>query len=813
MRLAATVFLLLSLSAPSRSSSATRSAHDSYEALNKLRLDPAAGYQIGPANRIELRRGDAKISFDEGRLIFFSPLDGEVSGVVFAGRGHVLALPRETIEKQQLGRFLGAPILDQDFASGYFRFTDDTARDLLRQLHAAALAPLSDDAAIARWEPILARLNPLHSLRIVSGTLLATPRPFFYANLDGIATGPFDLLFDTMRMEPFLLGQGRKIDGAEHYDIWASYRLPGSISPAPNFHAVRYALHTTILADHSLDSTATVTIRAEAASDGLLTFALSRSLNVDHVTDASGQALEFFQNQGMTPRERSVRGNDYIYVVLPKVPPPNSEFSIRFRYRGGIIDDAGNDVLFVGARESWYPRLGDSADFALYDLTLRWPRKLVLIATGTKIDEREEGDSRIGHWQTEKPVSVAGFNLGEYASNSVATANYSIDVYANRQLEQELMKRLERAPDAQISTHMGSRGPEEGITQSVPQISLPPPSPAAALKQLGKQIDLSIRFYEGYSGPFPFRTLSVSQIPGTFGQGWPGLLYVSTYSFLPSEAQRRAGLTSSGQEQFSELVPFHEVAHQWWGNIVGWSNYRDQWIDEAIANYLALLFAATRKTPDHTLRVWLQRYRQNLVEKSPNADEPAGDIGALALGVRLDSSKSPHAYEDLIYSKGAWVIHMLRQMLRQPGPQPDARFNALLHTLVTKYAYRALSTQDLRREVEAVMTPSMDLEGGHSMEWFFEQWVQGTGIPHYQAEFSVHKSDSGYTIRGKLLQSGVPNSFIARVPLYIGSAPGHSVLLGTVVAAGPETPFHFTSPTPARKLLIDPQLTLLCTTE
>jgi hypothetical protein len=213
------------------------------------------------------------------------------------------------------------------------------------------------------------------------------------------------------------------------------------------------------------------------------------------------------------------------------------------------------------------------------------------------------------------------------------------------------------------------------------------------------------------------------------------------------------------------------------------------------------------------LRVWLQRYRQNLVEKSPNADEPAGDIGALALGVRLDSSKSPHAYEDLIYSKGAWVIHMLRQMLRQPGPQPDARFNALLHTLVTKYAYRALSTQDLRREVEAVMTPSMDLEGGHSMEWFFEQWVQGTGIPHYQAEFSVHKSDSGYTIRGKLLQSGVPNSFIARVPLYIGSAPGHSVLLGTVVAAGPETPFHFTSPTPARKLLIDPQLTLLCTTE
>ena len=130
--------------------------------------------------------------------------------------------------------------------------------------------------------------------------------------------------------------------------------------------------------------------------------------------------------------------------------------------------------------------------------------------------------------------------------------------------------------------------------------------------------------------------------------------------FFSTETQRRAGLCSTGQEHFSELVPFHEVAHQWWGNIVGWSSYRDQWIDEAIANYLALLFADTRKNPDHTLRVWLQRYRQQLVEKAPSADEPAGDIGALALGFRLNSSKSPYAYEDVIYSKGAWVIHMLR---------------------------------------------------------------------------------------------------------------------------------------------------------
>jgi len=183
------------------------------------------------------------------------------------------------------------------------------------------------------------------------------------------------------------------------------------------------------------------------------------------------------------------------------------------------------------------------------------------------------------------------------------------------------------------------------------------------------------------------------------------------------------------------------------------------------------------------------------------------------LGTRLNSSKSPSAYEEIVYSKGSWVIHMLREMLRQPGAKnPDARFISLLQTLVTKYAYRALSTDDLRHEVEAVMTPGMDLEGGRSMEWFFEEWVRGTGIPHYRVEFTAHHTENGYQIRGKLFQTGVPRSFIARVPLY-SSGAGHGTLLGTVVAAGPETSFHFDTPNLPRKIVVDPHMTLLCTSQ
>lgn len=810
MRVGGSGFALWCLLAPAAFPAAERSPHELYDAINALRVDSSNVYLISPANRIELRRGDAVISFEEGALAFFLPLDGRVTGAVFSGHGHVLAAPRDPVEKQQMGRFLGAPVLDQDFVNAYLRFTDDTVDELLHQFRTSNLTPQANASITAQWEPALAQLNPRHTLRILLDLLSPDPRPGFYAGLDGTSTGPFDVVLDTRREEQFLLGQISNSGGKAYYDVWTSHRVADIPVRPAGFRALRYSIETSILPNNSLDATATVQLRAETA-ERVQAFQLSRALTVDRVTGEHGEPLAFFQNEGMSLQERSTHGNDFLYVVLREATEPHKEFALHFHYRGNVIEDAGNGVLFVGARESWYPHLGDASDFASYELTIRWPRKLRLVATGSKLDEREEGDFRIGRWKTENLVSVAGFNLGDYASSSVSSGDHSIDLYANRQLEEGLKNRLSASTSDVVAVPSATfRAPSAGISPAVPVFT---PSPADTLKQLGKEIDSSIRFYETFSGPFPLHNLSVSQIPGTFGQGWPGLLYVSTFSFLNPEAQQRAGLTTTSQEHFTELVPYHEVAHQWWGNVVAWSGYHDQWIDEAISNYLALLFADTKKNPEHTLHVWLSRYRHQLTEKSTNSAEPVGDIGALTLGVRLNSSKSPSAYEQVIYSKGSWIIHMLREMLRQPGSKnPDARFTALLQKLVAKYAYRALSTDDLRHEVESVMTPGMDLEGGRSMEWFFEEWVRGTGIPHYRVEFTSHRVENGYLIRGKLLQTGVPRSFIASVPLYAANGAGRT-FIGTVVAAGPETSFHFQTPNPPHRILIDPQMTLLCTTE
>lgn len=780
-----------------------RSPRDQVAALNALRLDPAAVFKLNPANRIELRRGDIQFAFDEGWLAFFLPLDGRVSGVVFSGRGHILAAPRDVVEKQQLALFLGAPILDQEFYSAYLRFTDDTPDDLHRQFKSVGVAAEQNEELLRRWNPIIAQFNPIHAMRLLADTLTEHPRPYFYAGLDGGPSGPFDVIFDQDREEPVLIGQVTKTDAGSFYNVWASYRLPGISPRPPAFHALSYSIDTSIQPDNSVSGSTAIRIRSDLAGERLISLQLSRDLDVDSVTGKDGQALVSFHNNDLAG-DRGTASNDSLYVVIPP-PLPGEEFTLHVRYHGKVIRDSGNGVLFVGDRDSWYPRLGSNADFASYDLTMRWPRRLRLTATGTKLDEHEDGDFRVAHWRAQKPLSVAGFNLGDYVFASFPAGSYSVDVYANRQLEQALLNRL-HPPGSDLfppaSTPFGY--PIRRDRMEMPPIQ---PSPADALKQLGKEIDSSISFYERYCGPFPFSQLSVSQIPGTFGQGWPGLLYLSTYSFLPAQAQLRAGLSSNAQEHFTDLVPFHEVAHQWWGNLVGWSSYRDQWIDESFANYLALLFADSQKNPDHKLRVWLERYRNQLTQVPPGANLPPADFGSLTLGSRLFSSKFPDGFERIIYAKGSWVVHMIREMLREPGAtDPDGRFIALMQTLLSKYSYKGLSTEDLQRELESVMTPAMDIEGNHSLDWFFDEYVRGVGIPHYHLEYDVHRNEKGYLVRGKIYQTGVPRSFVAPVPLY--AADG--AYLGRVIAGGPETPFHLFARKPPGKIAVDPHMTLLC---
>jgi len=787
----------------------TSEPHALYQALNDLRPDAARVYSV---HELNLRRDVVSFTFTEGKLAFLQPLGGRVTGAVFTGRGHVLATPRDRGERRSLAQFLGVPILDQSFSRAYLRFTDETAAEIEEQLKSAGSEPESDVEISGAWNTVAGRFAPPHSLRIMLDVLSEHPLPYFYALLQSDSMGAFDVLIDDRREEQVLIGQPRLANGTPTYDVWASFRAQNAPAvPVEIFAPLDYRVDSTITNDLSVEGKTTLHLMAVRGGERVIPLELSRKLGVEEVRLEDGQPLTYFQNEDLGRRDILRRGNDAVLVVLPERALAGQQFHVQVTYRGSVITDAGNGVEYVGERETWYAHIGGGDNFVPFDLSFRWPKRFTLVATGTKIESHEDSDSKTGRWRSDAPFSVAGFNLGEYKMEHAADRP-KIQVYANQQLEDAIVARLAlETPPPSLPSIFDQPSPQMQTTIVPPP---PPPSPAAVLKHLGAEVLDSIHFYEKLNGAFPFDHLDVAQIPGSFGQGWPGLVYLSTLAFLPPEAQERAGLGEWAQGEARDLMPFHEVAHQWWGNVAGAASYRDTWIQEGMANYLSLLYTDSKKPGNHRLTAWLEHYRAELITKVPGSTETVEESGPLSLGGRLGSSKTPDAYSTVIYGKGTWVIHMLHEMLRDPSAKedPDARFRKFLSSILTDYRFRALSTSDFQREVERQMTPGMDLEGTHRMDWFFDQWVRQTGIPHYTVKFEVKTHGNEFLVTGRLEQNGVDDVFTAAVPLY-ASRPGiKSENLGVVITTGPETRFHFVSRIRPTRILIDPRLTLLCHT-
>jgi hypothetical protein len=780
-----------------------------YEALNNLRPDGARVYAV---KDLTLRRDVVSFTFTQGKLAFLEPLGGRITGAVFSGRGQVIATPHERGERRSLAQFIGVPILDQPFSDAYVRFSDDTAAELQRQLAQDGVEPVSDPDFTTHWDPLAAGLAPTHSLRTMEDWLAAEPIPYFYVLLQTATAGPVEVSVDFRRDEQVTIGQPRFTDGARTYDMWASFRAENSPAEKTEpFLPLDYRVDSTIAEDLSLQGKTTLHLRAGRTGERIVSLELSRHLTVDEIQGEDGQPLPYFQNDELSRRDAARRGNDFILAVLPAGKPAGADFHLQISYHGAVIADAGNGAYFVGERGAWFAHIGGE-HFTPFDLTFHWPKRLTLVATGTESEAREDAETRSGRWQSQTPFPTSGFNLSQYQMASTASQP-RIQVYANKELEQAIMARLQTgAPNAVPPPSMLDHY-KDTDRLSGPADQLPAPSPTSALKQLGASVQDSIRFFENVNGAFPFDHLDVAQIPGSFGQGWPGLVYLSTLAFLPPETQERAGLNEWAQSQARDLMPFHEVAHQWWGNLTGAASYRDVWIQEAMANYLALWYADSKKPGQHRLTGWLEHYREELTAKAPGTDHLIEDAGPLVLGPRLGSLKVPDAYSTLIYGKGTWVMHMLREMLRDrgapSGKDPDARFRELLRAVLAEHRFRPLSTAEFQHAVEQHMTPAMDLEGTRRMDWFFDQWVRGTDLPRYTVKFEVKPRGDAFLVTGRLEQLGTEDAFTAPVPLYAVRMAGKPERLGVVVTTGPETRFQFESRTRPTRIVIDPNLTLL----
>jgi hypothetical protein len=790
----------------------TSDPHTLFRQLNELRVDSSKVYTV---HELSLGRDVARFTFMEGTLAFLQAVDGRISGAVFTGHGHVIALPHEAGERRSLVRYLGVPILDQTFSKAYLRFTDDSAAELLRQINSDGVDVVAKPEFAEQWDKLAPALAPTHSLRIMVDWLASEPAPYFYALLEGDQTGTFEVLVDPRREEEVLIGQTHLTASGPTYDTWASFHSRETSAGAKQtFVPVSYAVDSTIGEDLSLDGKTTVKLKAVRAGERVVALELSRNLAVKQVELDDGRALPFFQNADMGVRDALKLGNDMVLVVLPEAAPEGREFNVAAEYKGSVIADAGNGVKYVGERGAWYAHTG-GIDFVPFELTFRWPKRLTLVATGTNVETRDEGEWKTGRWRSGQPFSVAGFNLGEYKSAAVAGPP-EVAVFANSQLENAISEKI-KANTATAETMVGNSAdapnpdPYSIPREQPPAMASIPPSPANVLKQLGRDVADSVQYFEKINGAYPFDHLNVAQIPGMFGQGWPELVYLSTYAFLPDETQHLAGMNDWGIHEARELMPFHEVAHQWWGNVAAAQSYRDAWLQEGMANYLALRYADSRKPGEHRMARWLEHYRTELLSKDPGSNQELNDAGPLSLGARLVSMQQPHAYDVIVYGKGTWVIDMLAEMFHDPNAKdPDGTFDVLLQDVLKQYRFRAISTADFERIAEHHMTPSMDLEQSGRLSWFFDEWVNRARIPSYSITFNTKPRGREFQISGTIVQEGVDDTFTERVPLYISRTGSKPEMLGDVITTGPETSFRFIAKFRPNKVVIDPNHTILC---
>ena len=151
-------------------------------------------------------------------------------------------------------------------------------------------------------------------------------------------------------------------------------------------------------------------------------------------------------------------------------------------------------------------------------------------------------------------------------------------------------------------------------------------------------------------------------------QGWPGLIFLSSYAYLQPEQLHAMNLSPADAIIYSEVMMPHELAHQWYGDQVSWASYHEQWLLEALANYCSLLLLERSRPAD--VQLTLENYRQILASKSKEGRRIV-EAGPVTLGVRLSSSHFPNGYEIITYGRGTWLIHMLRWMLRDASRTPS----------------------------------------------------------------------------------------------------------------------------------------------
>jgi hypothetical protein len=753
--------------------------HQNVDALYRTLRD-AAIEDVYAVENLVLQRDAGVLTLKKGSIGFIAPQMGRDTVAVFYGEGDFDFDPPLAIEKKQLKSYTDQDPIHETFDRAYFCFTDDTGkqvrakatkqaadtkltdvlRDFRKQLRGntenirSLTEALAFDAAGNLEADILAGLyNPnaggffnafLHGRRHSDLRFIVKPRGVFND------LGPEEVA--VINVDPDTEQEG--IWYLSHFLHEIQGGKASSEEDSRFVAGLAYKIETVIGKNDHLAATAAITISTVVDGTRVISFDLLPTLRVTRASIA-GQDVPFIQE------DRKHDGS--FYVVLPQPLAKGSEHQLLVEYQGDkVVHNAGGGNFSVRARTSWYPSLNAFRDHTRFDLVFKVPKAYTLVSMGKLVRQWTEQDYGCSEWDSEVPVPVAGFNYGDFKKRAVTDSqigNFGIEGFA-----------VSALPDSLKAAE-----------------SIGGMSPSRMNESIMVQAQNAMRIYNTWFGKSEFNRIAITQQPEmNFGQSWPTLVYMPIMAYFDStQLWRLFGNLSSRRSEFVDEVAAHEVSHQWWGHMVGWSTYHDQWLSEGFAFFSAGLYLQlTEKNSDKYLAYW--EHAQKMLTEKNNYGKRPNDAGPVWMGLRLQSFKNPLGYQAVTYRKGGYILHMLRAMMWSPK-DGDKPFMEMMQEFVRTYMNRNASTEGFLAIASKHITPAIDLQGNHSLTWFFREWVYGTAIPKYKFEPTLTQADGGkWLLKATITQSEVDDNFAMPVPVY-ADFDGQIVRIGQVRIVGNST--------------------------
>ncbi len=701
---------------------------DVVEGLLNLTLNPDVAYD---AANLVIAGEDMTLRMVRGSVFVAETNAGGITGMVLLGDGVLTFSPAPEAERGQVRLLTGRETLEADLSAAFVRLNPArfAARVSVDGLRARAL----DRDDLERAREVFDEFAPLSfgldlsdlsdkawSLTPGGGDFIAEMQTDRYGTLTFAqsANQPEDVsLYERESQRIIALyssAQKRAVQGRYYseddgvaYDV-LDYRIAASFQPAG---VARESLRAQPrLRGCFITGRARLAVRVTGPNLTSLTLRLAQDLEVHSVVSNELGPLLFFR----------MRGRGSVVVSLPSgVPPVGAEFTLEIEYsglleaqeldenwmgrRGFGLDSVGVATVFgIGARRyiysnssHWYPRASTS-DYATATMDLTVPAGYGVVASGEPTDDNPpvwmpHGDAAEGtrryRFVTLQPARYLSCVISEFAPVAGGTGMVTLDA----------------APEAAGTVRHGV---------SYDSVRLAVESNERIRDRGGRFYDDAadiLGFYASLVGDIPYPTFTLALTDAIL----PGGHSPAYFAVLNQPLPLPPGVMMSWRTDpvaFSSYPTFflaHELAHQWWGQAVGWKNYHEQWLSEGLAQYFAALYAEHRNGPEVFSDVLSQMRRWSLRHS---------DQGPVYLGNRLGRIEDePRVFRALVYNKAAMVLHMLRRLLG------DDTFFAGIRRYYNEMRFRKAGTDDLIRSFEAV--------SGRSLTAFFDRWIHEDDLP------------------------------------------------------------------------------------